>query len=121
MARIIVIDDEELVRFSLRAILEEAGHSVKEAADGDEGLALQKEQHFDIAIVDIFMPKKEGTETILEMHRDYPDLKLIAISGGGHSRELSYLNAAQTFGADLALPKPLTESDLIFAVNSLLR
>lgn len=120
MARILVVDDEELVRFSLRAMLESNGHDVEEAADGNDCLALLKGAPFDIAIIDIFMPNKEGTETIMELRRDYPDLKLIAISGGGHTGELSYLNAAISFGADLALPKPLSESDLIFAVDRLL-
>ncbi|MFC1673240.1 response regulator [Pseudomonadota bacterium] len=121
MARILVVDDEELVRFALCTILEDNGHEVEEAANGNECLeVLKKAPAFDIAIVDIFMPEKEGTETILELRRDYPDLKLIAISGGGQTGDLSYLKVAKTFGADMILPKPLTESDVVIAVNSLL-
>lgn len=120
MARILIVDDEELVRFSLRTMLEEFEHSVEEAADGNEALAKIKEGGFDLAIIDIFMPEKEGTETIMELRRDFPDLKLVAISGGGQTGDLAYLKVAEAFGADMILPKPLTESDLRIAVDSLL-
>ena len=120
MARILVVDDEELVRFTLRAMLEDAGHDVEEAVDGGAGLTQQKEAPFDMIIIDIFMPNKEGTETIMELRRNYPELKLIAISGGGGMGNLSYLEVAKKFGADLALSKPLTEGELLSAVDGLL-
>lgn len=120
MARILVVDDEELVRFSLRAMLEAQEHTVHEASDGNEATEIMKEHDFDMAIVDIFMPEKEGTETIMELRRDYPDLKVVAISGGGQTGDLAYLKVAEAFGAHMVLPKPLTESDLEVAVCKLL-
>lgn len=120
MARILVVDDEELARFSLREMLEDAGHEVEEAEDGSVCIDMQNKRPFDLIILDIFMPNKEGTETIMELRRAYPDLPLIAISGGGKMHDLSYLKVAKTFGADLALSKPLTQDELLEGVDALL-
>ena len=98
MARILVIDDEELARFTLREILEAAGHEVVEAANGNEGTAFQRANPCDIVITDMIMPEKEGLETIVELKGEYPDLKIIAISGGGRTRNLDFLKLAGEFG-----------------------
>ena len=79
MARILVIDDDELVRFTLQKILEEENHEVIVAVDGKEGTALFAAQPFPLVITDLIMPEKEGMETIIELRRDYPDTKIIAI------------------------------------------
>lgn len=120
MARILVIDDEDLARFTVANILESAGHEVVEASDGEEGLALQKEHPFDLVVTDIIMPKKEGVETIVELKRDFPDMKVIAISGGGRTRNLDFLELAKQFGADKILAKPFTEEELLENVNACL-
>lgn len=120
MARILVVDDEELARFTLREILEGAGHEVVEATNGNEALANQKAHPFDLIITDIIMPEKEGVETIIELKRDYPNLKIIAISGGGRTRNLDFLNLAEEFGADKILPKPFSEQELLERVNECL-
>lgn len=121
MARILVIDDEELARFTLREILQAAGHDVSEAKNGNEGIAFQKAQPFDLVVTDIIMPEKEGVETIIELKRDYPDLKIIGISGGGRTRNLDFLKLAKQYGAEKVLTKPFTEDELIECVNACLQ
>lgn len=117
MARILVIDDEELARFTIREILETAGHDVTEARDGEEGIAFQAANPFDLIITDIIMPRKEGVETIIELKRDHPNLRIIAISGGGRTRNLDFLKLAEEYGADKVLPKPFSEDELLAAVK----
>jgi len=107
MPRILLIDDDQMVRQLLRAILEEAGYEVEEAADGRQGLDFFRQLPFDLVIVDIFMPNVDGLETIIEMKESHPDMKSIAISGGGLTAEMEFLSYAQTFGADRIFSKPL--------------
>jgi len=118
MARILIIDDEELVRFTLRQMLERAGHEVHEARDGEEGLAQYREQRPDLVITDIIMPEKEGIETILELRRDGQDVKLIAISGGGRIGNLGVLETAKKLGADEAMAKPIERNQLLAMVQA---
>jgi len=120
MARILVVDDEELARFTLRDILEGEGHEVTEASNGNEAIASQNANPFDLIITDIIMPEKEGVETIVEMKQDYPDLKIIAISGGGRTRNLDFLKLAKDFGANAILSKPFSEEELLDHVRSCL-
>ena len=86
MARILVIEDEELSRYTVRQILDRAGHEVEEAENGAEGLDRLGAGTFDLVITDIFMPVMEGIETIREIKRLYPDQKILAMSGGGGTR-----------------------------------
>lgn len=121
MARILVIDDEQLARFTMREILETAGHEVEEAKNGAQGISSQKAQPFDVVITDIIMPEKEGVQTIIELRRDFPDLPIIAISGGGRTRNLDFLKIAERYGAKRILAKPFSEDELLDAVNSCLQ
>jgi len=118
MARILVIDDEQLARFTIREILEAAGHEVVEAKNGAQGLAFQKAQPCDLVITDIIMPEKEGIETIIEMRRDFPKLPIIGISGGGRTRNMDFLKIAKQYGANVVLAKPFSEEDLLKALKS---
>jgi CheY-like chemotaxis protein len=121
MIRILVIDDEALVRDFIRQILETEHYQVSEAADGEEGLACVRTSPVNAAIVDIFMPNKEGIETIRTLQRDYPHIKIIAISGGGaKGRVEPPLEAALTFGAHKALMKPFSSEELLTVVHAAL-
>jgi len=120
MARILVIDDEENVRDLLRDVLEERGHEVLEASDGDLGSALYRERPADLVITDIIMPNKEGLETILDLRRDYPEVKIIAISGGSRVGRHDVLPLARTLGALRTFSKPFNLRELIDAVDELL-
>jgi len=120
MARILIIDDEEMVRETLRLSLERDGHAVGEAADGEEGLRIFEEKEPDLVITDILMPNKEGLETIQEMCRLRPEVPIIAISGGGQLKDTSWLLPAKIFGAVSVLEKPFSPDALRQAVNDAL-
>jgi CheY-like chemotaxis protein len=121
MARILVIDDDDTVRLSIRLALEDAEHEVDEAPDGAAGMARLKVQPADLVVTDIFMPEKEGLETIDEIRHDYPDAKIIAISGGGRMEPQDYLEIARQLGADRALLKPFDIQLLVDTVAELLK
>jgi len=120
MARILIIEDVKIARYALREILENGGHEVTEAENGNEGIALQKAQPFDLVVTDIIMPEKDGVETIIVLKRDYPILPVIAISGGGRTRNLDFLELAKRYGADEVLAKPFSEQDLLQCVAACL-
>ena len=120
MAKILVIDDDDTVRLSLRLALEDADHQVEEAGDGLEGLNRFQANPADLVITDIFMPEKEGLETIDEIKRLSPATKIIAISGGGRMDPQDYLETARQLGADQALFKPFDIAQLVAVVADLL-
>ncbi len=119
--RVLVIDDEELALYSMREILEGGGYEVVEARNGREGVEAQKRTPCDAVVADIIMPEKEGVETITELKAAEPDLGIVAVSGGGRTRDLDFLRIAQDFGADKAIAKPFSEQDLLDAVGAVLR
>ena len=106
MARILIIDDEPNLRSTLRRTLHQAGHQVSEAGNGAEGIDSYERDPPDLVITDIFMPEKEGIETIIALHRADPDLPIIAISGGGHSGDMDFLCVAEKVGARHTLSYP---------------
>jgi CheY-like chemotaxis protein len=121
MARILVIDDDEDARAVLRRMLEAAGHSVLLASNGAEGLKLQRISKSDVVITDIFMPEKEGLETIRELKDLDPEIAIIAISGGGKSLSATgSLQTAHTLGAEV-LVKPFGSANLLAAIGKLLK
>ena len=120
MARILVVDDEEQVRSLLREILESEGHAVGEAANGAEAMFLARTAAWDLVIIDIIMPVKEGLETTLELRREFPALKIVAISGGGRLAPQGYLDTAEVVGADRTLMKPIPRENLLAVVTDLL-
>lgn len=120
MARILIIDDEPVIVQMLQRFLERNGFEVTSASDGAAGLDMQRRTPADLVITDILMPGKEGFETIREMRRLNPGIKLIAISGGGRNEPQIYLRFATTFGADRAFAKPLDLGQLLTAVTELL-
>ena len=111
--RVLIIDDDDDVRDSIRLILETQGYSVDVACDGDEGILLCKSETFDIAIVDLLMPRKEGIETIIELKVAFPDLNILAISGGSNYMQMDYLSLAKKLGATEILLKPFKAFELI--------
>lgn len=119
MARILVIDDEAPVRDMIRQTLERAGYEVMEAGDGKRGMVQVRTQPIDLVITDILMPEQEGIETIRLLRKEFPQVKIIAISGGGKKGKLDVLPVAQTFGAHSTLSKPFERKDLLAAVSAL--
>ncbi|MBE0617583.1 MAG: response regulator [Proteobacteria bacterium] len=120
MARILIIDDEEDVRSTLRQMLEVAGHQVDEAAEGEEGVRRFSLRPHDLVITDILMPVKGGLTTIREIRERYPQAKILAISGGGKDKKLSFLSTARTFPGVRTLGKPFSRADLLTTVQELL-
>jgi DNA-binding response OmpR family regulator len=118
--RILIIDDDDQIRILLRQVMEWAGHEVFEAADGREGMVQQRKQQADLVITDLIMPEQEGLETITLLKKEYPLVKIIAISGGGRIGPDAYLPAAQELGADRVFSKPFDVRDLATTVRELL-
>jgi CheY-like chemotaxis protein len=115
----LVIDDEAGIRSFLRRVLEKAGHTVSEAADGRDGVRLVERDRPDLMITDLFMPVQEGMETIRAARQLRPDLKIVAISGGGSQHIYDYLDSARLMGADQALKKPLRARIVLETVAAL--
>lgn len=114
MAIILVIDDQESVRRTVTRILISAGHEVIEAEDGKAGIALWQKHGPALVVTDIFMPNKEGIETIRELRKSRASAKILAISGG------PYLAIAQELGADAVLKKPFRAEALLATIATLI-
>ena len=99
MAKILVMDDEKIIRIIIQRFLEKAGHEVTLAEDGKIGMDYLCSNYYDLVITDIIMPNQEGLETIRQLRKDFPDLKIIAMSGGGKVGPIDYLSLAERFGA----------------------
>jgi two-component system response regulator (stage 0 sporulation protein F) len=119
MARILVIDDERDTRQLLRRMLEGVGHDVEEALDGEEGLRQYRVKPSDLVIMDLLMPGLDGLTTINELLREFPDAKIVAVSGGG-GRDLDLLPKAKELGAAETFGKPFDVPALLKAVADLL-
>ena len=119
MTRILIIDDEESILFLLREILQSAGHELHEASDGAVGLELFRQKRPELVITDIFMPEWDGLEVIRALKREYPTVKIIAMSGGGSSGALMYLKISQLLGADRILRKPFLRQELLSIIQEL--
>ncbi|MBZ8140548.1 response regulator [Rubrivivax gelatinosus] len=120
MAQILLIDDDELLRDTLRQMLELDGHAVTEASDGEQGLALFRSRggRFDAVITDMLMPGIDGTRVIVELRRTHPDLAVIAISGGRRVLSPQFnLETAALAGASCQLSKPFSRHDLQSALT----
>jgi DNA-binding NtrC family response regulator len=120
MALILIIDDDNDVRVVLKEILAREGYDVIDAADGEEGIRLYMERSADLVITDIVMPRMEGMETIQYLYSRFPDIKIIAMSGGGRVGPESYLCLAEQFGALCALSKPIERGVLLKTVEQAL-
>ena len=120
MARVLVVDDDQVLRCALRVVLEAAGYNVMEAANGDAGLRLYRERGADLVLVDIFMPERDGLEVIRALRAAVPQPKMIAMSGGGRTGHLDILVAAAAFGAARTLRKPFEARALLAAIRDVL-
>ncbi|RMH32540.1 MAG: response regulator [Nitrospirae bacterium] len=120
MPSVLIIDDDEQVRCLLREAFEQAGYEVAAAANGAEGIQLYKQDPTDIVILDILMPEKEGLETILDLKREFPAVKVIAISGGSERARIDVLDLAKRLGAKHTLTKPFELRTLLTLASEML-
>ena len=121
MTRILVIDDDDQFRGMIREILVREGYEVVDAPNGKEGIRRYQEEPADLIITDIIMPEKEGVETIMELNRNFPDVKIIAISGGGRIGPEEYLHMAKKLGAQRTFAKPVGREELLKGVREVLK
>lgn len=119
MARILIIDDDVQFRSMLGQRLERAGYEVVEAPDGRMGMKAFRKEPVHLVITDIFMPEKEGLETIMALRRECPDVKIIAVSGGGRIGPQDYLVTARALGVQHAFSKPFDWREMLDAVREL--
>ena len=120
MSKILVIEDDSAVRLSLQMMLEDGGYEVQVAEDGEKGISCYRESPADLVITDLFMPKKEGIETISELRQDYPGIKIIAISGGGQHIPGGFLVFAKKLGAIHTFQKPIDNDELLQVIHTVL-
>ncbi len=120
MTHILIIDDEQPIRLMLRKLFESEGYTVTEASNGREGLKRYHENPADLIITDIIMPDKEGTETIMELKKENPAIKIIAMSGGGKNKPDGYLHTAKLLGAKQTFEKPIRKDALLEAIKKLI-
>lgn len=121
--RVLIVDDNPDIREFIEDLLDAAGYEAVTASNGDEALALLRERRADIVVTDLFMPERDGLETIDALRREFPDVGVVAISGdrqtpGGITQ---YLAVAQVAGADRTLRKPFTAEALLEAVRAAAR
>lgn len=117
MPSILLVDDDELVRNLLSEILRRADYEVEIAQNGQEAIKLYGERAYDLIVTDLLMPEKEGLEMIMELRRLHPEIRIIAMTGGGRMDPDALLNAASLFGAWRIMRKPFTPEEFIQAVT----
>ena len=119
MPMILVVDDDDQIRRLIRQTLEEAGYRVTEARNGREAIPQYRVDHADLVIMDILMPGQDGLVTITALRQDFPDLKVIAITGGtDRIGLLNFLDVAKMFGAGRTLQKPFEMKTLLDMVQA---
>ena len=117
MTRVLVVEDDEIVRFLLVSLLRKAGYEVVVAANGREGLACYRQGHADVILTDIFMPVMDGVEMMIDLARSHPEARVVVISGGSkmiYGR--SALRTAELLGAKRVIRKPVVPDELLSSV-----
>ncbi len=121
MARILIIDDEPQIRSMLKLMLERDGYEVVEAPDGVEGISVYRQNPADLIITDLIMPNKDGIGMIIELKKEFPEVKIIAMSGGGLNKPDGYLKGAKKLGASCTLTKPIDREEMLRVVAAILK
>ncbi|MBU0469136.1 MAG: response regulator [Candidatus Omnitrophica bacterium] len=120
MIKILLIEDNEVMRETLKELLERNSYEVLAASDGEEGTKLYNKFLPDLVITDLIMPNKGGLRTIVDLKQQTPSLKIIAISGGGTLEAEQYLNASKFLKADKTLKKPFSNEQLLERIKELI-
>jgi CheY-like chemotaxis protein len=116
---VLVVDDNPDTRLTLQLLLEHEGYSVSLAANGAQALAEQRRRAAQVMITDLFMPDTDGFETIQSFRREYPEIKVVAISGDVEGLRDRYLEVASLIGVDATLAKPVDSLTLLETVAGL--
>ena len=115
---ILVVDDEAEMRDVVSRVLMDAGHRVTTAADGQEAIARMGVETFDLVLTDVIMPEKDGMQVITAARKKLPQVKIVAMSGGGHIPRDQYLRIATGLGAHAILEKPFSSRELIDTISA---
>jgi CheY-like chemotaxis protein len=118
VSRILVVDDEESVAKGFERVLRSAGYATEWASNGLVALSMLLAFQFDAMLTDIFMPERDGFETIRELRKLYPALRIVVVSGGFDGDGSVWLRTALALGANAALGKPVSASDLLQCISS---
>lgn len=121
MENILIIDDDDQLRDVLKILLARAGYNVLEAPNGNIGLQLMHSENVGLVITDLYMPEKEGLETIAELRKDFPQTKIIVISGGYKGSVAGHLTLAKELGADRVFEKPFNMDEILASIVDLFR
>ena len=121
MARILIIDDEPQIRSMLTLMLAREGYEIVEASDGVAGIKIYRQNPADLIITDLIMPNKDGIGMIIDLKKEFPDVKIIAMSGGGLNKPDGYLKGAKKLGAACTLTKPIDREEMLAAVREILK
>ncbi len=121
MARILLVDDDPLLRKVLKTVLDLQGHNVVALDDGRTALQVLSPGEFDLVITDLVMPEIDGLEFILRIRKNFSAIPILALSGGGRTRNMEVLEQAGSFGANAVLPKPFRPEQFVQMVENLLR
>jgi CheY-like chemotaxis protein len=116
---IIIAEDEPDQRLALRLALQKEGYPVREAASGAEALSLIAQKAPRALITDIFMPDMDGLELITQVRDEFPDVRIIVVSGGGKRTSGDYFASTRVLGAHATLQKPLDFEQLVTILRSL--
>jgi CheY-like chemotaxis protein len=114
---ICLIEDDTTVRNAMVKALNRAGYLVIPCQNGREGLQVALSENVDLIITDIIMPEVEGIEVIQRIRAKKPDIKIIAMSGGGRVGNTDFLKIAKSVGANDVLYKPVTRSEVFAAIE----
>ena len=126
MARILVIDDDEMVSATIAQMLTGAGYEVALSNGGEDGCRQCHSTQFDLVICDVFMPGKDGIETVRELRASALKVPIICVTGGGSHRDVTgadaddVLGMLRLFGATQTLTKPFQSSELLATVEACL-
>jgi CheY-like chemotaxis protein len=120
MAHVLLIDDMNLVRGAIKAILTRAGHSITEAAEAETGISLLQKQRFDLVVTDMIMPDHDGSDVMGFLHSMERRPPILAISGGNSDVSADEAPQLAREQADAAMPKPFDNKELVAAVDKLL-
>ena len=120
MASVLVVDDDDDLRDSLKSLLEREGYDISTACNGSDAVSIFRSNPTDLIITDIIMPEKGGLESIIELRQEFPDIKIIAISGGGRIGAKDYLQLAKALGANSVLSKPFSRTEILESIKKVI-
>ena len=120
MARILVVDDDELMRDLMRLVLEAEQHVVEVVDSGEKGLERLRQAPFELLITDMALTEMDGLEVIQEVRKTYPEMKVVAITGWGDMAEHTLFPLVRAMGVEYTFTKPFMIKEFLRGIAELL-